>query len=71
MKSLNGAMKGTIVVSVLTKSFTQIQLFLVILVHDKILAEHLHKYGITSMYHEVRRYKISAAVESGGKEVEL
>ena len=66
-KSLNAAMIGAILTSVLTISFTQLQLALGILVHDKKLIQHLHEYGITSTYHEVRRSKISAAAESDEK----
>ena len=61
-KSLTAAMIGAIVRSILTNSFTQLQLALGILVNDKTLIEHLHEYGITSTYHEVSRYQISAAV---------
>lgn len=61
------------VTSTLTNSFTQLQLALSILVQSKKLIEHLHKYQITSTYQEVRKYKISAAVESNqkGKELQL
>ena len=51
----------------MTNSFTHLQLSLGILVHDKKLVEHLQEYGLTSTYHEVRRYKISAAVASDEK----
>ena len=60
-----------IVKPALTNSFTQLQLALGILVHEKNLIEHLHKYGITSTYHDVKRYKISAAVEIDEKGEEL
>ena len=61
-KSLIAAMIGAIVRSILTNSFTQLQLALGILVNDKTLIEHLHEYKITSTDHEVSRYQISAAV---------
>ena len=51
----------------MTNSFTHLQLSLGILVHDKKLVEHLQEYGLTSTYHEVGRYKISAAVASDEK----
>ena len=69
-KSSNAEMIGAIVTSVLTNSFTQLQLAVGILVHDEKLIEYLHKYSITTTYHEVRRYKI-AAVESDDKGEEL
>ena len=52
-KSLNAAMIGAIVTSVLTNSFTQLQLTIGILVHDKKLIQQLHEYGIISTYHKV------------------
>ena len=41
------------------------------MVHDKKLIEHLHEYGVTSTYQEVRRYKIFAAVDSDERGEEL
>ena len=70
-KTLNAAVIGAIVTSVLTNPFTQMQLALGILVLDKKLIEHLHEYGITCRYHELRRCKISAAVESDEKAEDL
>ena len=70
-KSLNAAMIGVIVASVLKNSFTQLQLALGTLVRDKQLTEHLQECGIASSYHEVRRYKLSAAVESYERGEEL
>ena len=43
------------------------QLALCILVHDKKLIEHLPEYGLRYTYRKVRRYNISAVVESNGK----
>ena len=63
---MNAAIISAILTSILTNLFTQLQLALDILVHDKRSIGHLHKYGITSTYQEVRRYKISISVESDG-----
>ena len=41
-----------------------------ILARDKKLIEHLHDYGITSIYQEVQRFKISAAVASENETTE-
>ena len=60
--SLAAAMVGNIVKGIVTKRHTKLQLSLGILVREKKLIEHLHEYGITSTYQEVRRFKISAAV---------
>ena len=57
--------------SVLAKSFTKLQLSLGILANDKKLIEDLHEYGITSSYHEVRRFKVFAAVASDSNDVEV
>ena len=69
-KSLHAAMIGAVVTSVLKNSF-QLQLALNILVHDKKLIKHLNEYGITSIFQEIKRYKISAAVKSDEKGEEL
>ena len=37
------------------------QLTLALLVRDKRVIERLHEFGVTTTYHEVRRFKASAA----------
>lgn len=49
-KSLHAAMIGAVATSVLKNLFTQLQLALGILVHNKKLIKHLNEYGITHLY---------------------
>ena len=62
--SLAAAMIGNIVTGTANRNYTRLQLSMGILAHDKKLIEHLHNYGVTCTHHEVRRFKISAAVPS-------
>ena len=64
-------MTGNIVTSVVTKSFTKLQLVLSVLASDRKLIEHLHEYGITSTYKEFRRFKVSAAASSDNNDQEV
>ena len=49
------------VVSAAANTFSMLQLALPLLVDDKRVIETLHEFGITTTYHEVRRFKVSAA----------
>ena len=63
-------MIGNIVTSVLAKCFTKLQLSLGILATAKKLIEHLQVRN-NIRYHEVRRFKVSAAVASDSNDVEV
>jgi hypothetical protein len=64
-------MVAHIITSAILSKPTMLQVALGVLAHDKKLIEHLHDYGITSTYQEVRRYKVSAAVSSGSLSLNL
>ena len=59
--SLAGILINHIVTSVTSGNFSMLQLALALLVRDKRVIERLHEFGVTTTYHEVRRFKASAA----------
>ena len=64
-------MIGNIVTSVVTKRFPKLQLALSVLASDRKLIEHLHEYGITSIYQKFWRFKVSAAALSDNNDKEV
>ena len=64
IKSLPAAMTGYIITSIITTKQTMLQVGLGLVAHHKPINEHLHKYRVTSTYHEVHRFKISSAVSN-------
>ena len=55
-RSLSSALIGSIITGVYTGNHTRLQLAMAVLAHSKALIEHLHEYGVTSTYKEVRRF---------------
>ena len=64
IKSLPAAMTDNIITSIITTKQTMLQTGLGLVAYHKPIIEHLHKYRVTSTYHEVRRFKISSAVSN-------
>ena len=52
---------GDMVATTVKGGFTMLQLALALEVDSKKTVETLHSFGVTSTYHELRRFKISAA----------
>ena len=68
-KSVPASMTGSIITRILTTKPIILQVVLGFVAHHKPIIEHLHKYRVTTTYHEVRRFKIFLAVckkESSG-----
>ena len=62
--TLSAAMAGNTITSDVSKRPTLLQIYLGILVREKKLIEHLYQHKVTSTYHEVRRFRYSAAASN-------
>ena len=62
--TLPAAMIGSIITSIISSKPTMLQVALSLVAHSKGLIEHFHQYGVTSSYHELRRFKVSAAAKN-------
>ena len=56
------------IATVVKGGYTMLQLALALEVDSKSIIETLHAYGVTTTYHELRRYKISAAAQHDSME---
>ena len=59
--SLVALLINHMVTSVAANTFSMFQLALALLVNGKRVIETLHEFGITPTYHDIRRFKVSAA----------
>ena len=58
LEKLPAILTGNIVTSIVFKKPSDV------LIRDKKLIEHLNDYGIVCSYNEVKRFKLSAAIEN-------
>ena len=57
--------------NVAANTFSILQLTLALLANGKRMIETLHEHGITPTYHEVRRFKVSAAAAADKNQLSL
>ena len=65
------ALISSIIAQISCSKVSILQIALGILVDKKKVIEHLHEYGVTSTYNEVRQFKISAAAHASNENLSM